>query len=128
MISVSCVDSSFSAAGGGRPCWGESQFTTLDVPDAISTSARGINDRGEIVGVDPWGDDFTHGFLLANGVYKSIDVPHASRTEASGINLRGEIVGIYQDALGGTDLSSLGVLHTDRPAQVAGATRDEGSW
>src|SRR5579864_8315012 len=39
------------------------QFTTLDVPGAVSTTAKGINPRGDIVGAyivpvsaAPWGD------------------------------------------------------------------------
>ena len=64
-------------------------------PGATSTSAAGINNRGEIVGsyTDSSG---THGFIFANGVFTRFDVSFPSinvtRTAAAGINDLGEIV------------------------------------
>jgi probable HAF family extracellular repeat protein len=75
-------------------------FTPLDVPGAISTEARGINPRGQIVGIyaDSTGE---HGFLYDRGVFTTIEVPGASGTQAFGINPRGQIVGLYFDSTGG---------------------------
>jgi probable HAF family extracellular repeat protein len=49
-------------------------FTTIDVPGATTTNARGINDSGQVVGtyVDSTG---THGFLYTDGSFTTIDVP-----------------------------------------------------
>ena len=71
------------------------QFTTIDVPGARSTSAQGINARGDIVGtyVDLAGR--AHGFVFADGAFTAIDFPGAAGTEARGISPDGEIVGDY---------------------------------
>jgi uncharacterized membrane protein len=79
-------------------------FTTLDVPGDIpfpgsnvsvyGTSARGINQQGQIVG-----NYLTQipgfGFLLSRGAFTNIDVSRASYTSANGINSQGDIVGHY---------------------------------
>src|ERR1700674_1929714 len=39
-------------------------FTTIDVPGALSTSASGINARGDIVGSYMDGKHHSHGYLL----------------------------------------------------------------
>ncbi len=53
-------------------------FTTIDVPGSNYTSAMGINDAGQIVGVffDSTGD---HGFLDTGGVFTTINVPGTTR-------------------------------------------------
>ncbi len=76
-------------------------FTTIDFPGASSTSAFGINPRGDIVGQYDDSAGVTHGFLLSGGEFTSIDFPGASSTDADGINPRGDIVGRYRD-VGGT--------------------------
>jgi len=38
-------------------------FTRIDVPDATATRGRGINDRGDIVGVYVDRSGRTHGFV-----------------------------------------------------------------
>src|SRR5213083_1627484 len=62
-------------------------FTTIDFPGATATSARGINPRGDIVGVYLRAG-VGHGFLLSGGESTSIDFPGASFTGAWGINPR----------------------------------------
>jgi len=75
-------------------------FTTIiiDFPGATSTSARGINNAGQIVGWYVKGGA-SHGFLLQNGSFTTIDVrdPYrgADATYAYGINNAGRIVGWY---------------------------------
>src|SRR5229473_454452 len=54
-------------------------FTSIDFPGANYTDARGINPRGDIVGLYV-GAGVTHGFLLSGGEFASIDVPGASFT------------------------------------------------
>ena len=70
-------------------------FTTIDVPDALSVSAFGINDRGQIVGSYLDASVRNHGFLWNEGVFSTIDFPGAITTVATGINARGQIVGTY---------------------------------
>src|SRR5262249_30979582 len=81
------------------PAKAQYDFTTIDVPGAISTGATGINDAGQIVGLYV-GTDRDHGFLLSGGSYTTLDVPGADHTYASGINDSGQIVGRY--IVGGT--------------------------
>jgi probable HAF family extracellular repeat protein len=73
-------------------------FTTLDVPGASTTSAAGINSRGQIVGFyfDSV-DGSEHGFLYDAGVFTTIDVPLGAGTSLIGINARGQIVGDFSD-------------------------------
>jgi len=60
-------------------------FTTLDVPGSPSTSAYGINNSGQVVGVyeEPLAPRF-HAFLLSGGAYTSFDVPGSTGTAAYG--------------------------------------------
>ena len=73
-------------------------FTTIDVPGAVFTSATGINPRGDIVGsyVDNVnGTQRSHGYVLRDGAFTTIDFPGAAGTEARGVGPGGEIVGDY---------------------------------
>lgn len=75
------------------------RFVKIDVPNAVSTDARGINARGDIVGRYTDANDVSRGFLWRQGVFTSIDVPNAEVTlGAKAINARGEIVGNFLDA------------------------------
>src|SRR5205807_119271 len=72
------------------------QYTSLDVPAAMSTVAFGISNAGQIVG---WYEDAmagAHGFLRSTAdTYDSLDFPGSSLTEATAINNAGQILGIY---------------------------------
>src|SRR4051794_12257389 len=70
-------------------------YTTIDFPGATSTSAWGINSRGDVVGVYSLPDKTTHGFLWSGGRLTSIDIPGADSTDTWGINSQGDIVGDY---------------------------------
>jgi hypothetical protein len=72
------------------------EFTTIDFPDALFSSAIGINPHGDIVGRyrNP-GEAGFHGFLLSENEFTSIDFPGAIDTRARGINPRGDVVGDY---------------------------------
>jgi uncharacterized membrane protein len=86
--------------------------TTVDYPGSTSTTARGINNSGDIVGTyacslaagctltGEEGAAGLHGFLLQDGVYTRIDVPAEGRTatNARGIGEHGVIVGHYTAA------------------------------
>jgi uncharacterized membrane protein len=80
-----------SHAVGGKTL----SITTIDVPGARSTTAFGINARGDIVGSYTDADLVVHGFLLRHGELTTIDYPGAEGTSARGIGPGGEIVGSY---------------------------------
>ena len=70
-------------------------FTTIDVPGSVVTSASGINARGDILGnfTDATG---THGFFLRDGEFTTIDFPESVASDARGISPDGDIVGTYR--------------------------------
>ena len=71
-----------------------SDFTTIDVPGALSTLPRGINPRGDILGFYGVAGAF-HAFLLHEGTFTDIDVPGAAFTRPRSINPQGDVVGFY---------------------------------
>ena len=100
-------------------------YTAFDCPQALGTTARAINDRGEIVGgcEDANG---SHGFLLRRGHFTMIDVPGATITHASGINNRSEVVGEYFDGANvnhGFLLRNGRFTKIDPPGSVLGSAR-----
>jgi uncharacterized membrane protein len=75
-------------------------FKTIDVPGAASTSASGINARGDIVGGYVDASLRSHGYILQDGAFTTIDYSDAAGTvvrgtDAKGIGPSGEIVGTY---------------------------------
>jgi probable HAF family extracellular repeat protein len=71
-------------------------FTAITVPGAVTSTAFGINDSGQIVGSFNDGSGF-QGFVDTGGSFTTIDVPGAVQTYAYGINNSGQIVGYFQD-------------------------------
>jgi uncharacterized membrane protein len=70
-------------------------FSFLQVPiPGSSTSARGINNFGQVTGYYDIGG-IRHGFIYSNGVYETIDYPSTDYTMPLGINDLGYIVGTY---------------------------------
>ena len=57
-------------------------YTGIDCPDSFQTQARGINDRGDIVGLCRDANGF-HGYRLRKGVFQLIDFPGAPTTFAT---------------------------------------------
>ena len=77
---------------------------TLDVPGSTSTQAFGLNNVGQVVGAFLDGAGKTHGFLFANGSFRTIDDPNGiGTTTVNGINDFGNIVGFFVDAAGNTN-------------------------
>jgi uncharacterized membrane protein len=73
----------------------QGSFTTIDVPDATATFARGLNAQGDVVGgyMDTSG---RHGFLLHQGTLTTLEDPSGAGTlDPFGINTSGDIVGLY---------------------------------
>src|SRR5262249_5110766 len=88
---------------GVSSAWAEPlyNFTTIDVPGAVSTSASGINDAGQIVG--SFSDATrTHGLLKTGWTFTTMEVPDATVTQGNDINDAGQIVGFFTDS-GGHD-------------------------
>jgi hypothetical protein len=72
----------------------ERQYITIAPAGATSSTAFGINARGDIVGTFVE-SGVQHGFLLSKGKFTVIDFPDAQGTIARGIGPSGEIVGSY---------------------------------
>jgi probable HAF family extracellular repeat protein len=70
-------------------------YTQLDYPGAKSTSASGINSKGDIVGIYTDQANKSHGFLFRRGNFTTIDFPGALGSQALGVNSQGDIVGAY---------------------------------
>lgn len=79
------------------PVWAqEREYTTIAPPGARSSTAFGINARGDVVGSFVDQNSVQHGFLLRKDEFTVIDFPGARSTIARGIGPSGEIVGSYQ--------------------------------
>lgn len=93
-------------------------FTNIDCPGATNTTARGINNHGEIVGRAGTSPNPPHAVLISNGQCTPLaptTVLGTHRSEAFKNNDRGDVVGIYFDDDGffhGFLLSKKGVLTT----------------
>src|ERR1700687_132652 len=74
------------------------EFTTIDVPGAVSTLATDINARGDIVGTYIDGRHPSHGYLLRADQFTTIDFPGSAFTEVNGSGPEGDVVGDYRFA------------------------------
>jgi uncharacterized membrane protein len=80
-------------------------YAPLNVPGAVATVARGINNNGEIVGFyrTTSCQDYTlvvpscptKGFKYVNGSYIKLMVPNSTSTAILGVNDLGDLVGFY---------------------------------
>lgn len=87
-------------------------YAPINVPGAVSTEARGINNNGEIVGfyktVACTDYDIkvpncaTKGFKYVNGTYVKLMVPNSVSTAILGVNDYGDLVGFYKKSDGTT--------------------------
>ena len=73
----------------------EREYSTIAPPGARSSTAFGINARGDVVGTFVDQSFVQHGFLLRKGEFTVIDFPGARGTIARGISPRGDIIGSY---------------------------------
>ncbi len=104
----------------------EREYTTIAPSEARSSTAFGINARGDVVGSFTDQNSVTHGFLLSKGEFTVIDFPGAQSTIARGINPRGEIVGSYR-LLGDPPVGSRGFLRTKK-GEFVNVRYPEHSW
>jgi hypothetical protein len=89
----------------------DGSFTAIDVPGAVATTARGVDDSGNIVGTyvtipasttmcSPSAIINVHGFVRdANGNYSTLDFPGATNTLLFRIGDSGDITGSYTAAV-----------------------------
>jgi uncharacterized membrane protein len=75
----------------------EGQYFTIHPAGATSSSAWGINARGDVVG-DYYVGTAEHGFLLHKGTFSTIDIEGAVMTHPRAVNARGDIAGSYMFA------------------------------
>jgi hypothetical protein len=100
-------DADFGQEWTGFKMWKNGSFTSSNAPGAINTNPTSISDTGVVVGwyesraeAVPFAADPSHGFVLANGVYKTVSYPNAFRTSLNDINSAGLIVGSWGDSDG----------------------------
>jgi hypothetical protein len=101
-------DADFGPEWTGFKMWKNGSFSPIGAPGAVNTNPTNISDTGTVVGwyesnIEPFTAHPSHGFVLANGVYKTIDYPNAFRTYLNDINSAGVIVGswVNSDGSGG---------------------------
>jgi len=92
----------------------EREYSTIAPPGARSSTAFGINARGDVVGTFVDQSLVQHGFLLSKGDFTVIDFPGARSTIARGISPDGEIVGSYSLPGDSPVLGSRGFLLTKK--------------
>lgn len=81
-------------------------YAPINIPGAVATEARGINNNGEVVGfyytnsscVDPAGEVqfpncYVHGFKMVHGAVVKLMVPNSLSTAIMGVNDYGDLVG-----------------------------------
>jgi uncharacterized membrane protein len=81
-------------------------YAAINVPGAVATEARGINNNGEIVGfyktTTCTDDDVkvpscpVKGFKYVNGAFVKLMVPNSTSTAILGVNDLGDLVGFYK--------------------------------
>jgi hypothetical protein len=86
----------------------DGNVTILNVPGSSSTSALGVNDQDEVVGVYQVGTGSTavmHGFTWSpRWGFSTVDDPNGmGTTTINGVNDKGQLVGFYTDAAGNVD-------------------------
>ena len=73
-------------------------FVAITPPGAVSATATGITDQGDIVGFLTNGKGAMEGFLLKGGKYSEFEVDNSKQTMVTGINDLQQMVGSYVDS------------------------------
>jgi len=91
-------------------CMADFAYAPIDVPGAVATVARGINNSGEIVGFyqNTACSNYdvnvpncpTLGFKYVNNTYTTVMVPNSTATAVNGVNDLGDLVGFYTNSDG----------------------------
>ncbi len=93
------------------PLYAQFTYAPINVPGAVTTEARGINNSGEVVGYYQSTASCTNtdvrvptcptkGFKLVNGTYKKLMVPNSVSTAILGVNDHGDLTGFYKKSDG----------------------------
>lgn len=100
-------------------------FTTLNIPGAVTSTALGINDQGAIVGAFTTSTTDNRGYLLFQGRFTHFNFPGAESTEANDINNVGQIVGQYNNLQTGQHgfVVHSGVFHSISSPSAPSQTR-----
>ena len=77
-----------------------SVYTAINVPGAVSATATGINNNGDIAGFATDASKVTSSWLLHAGHLTTYQFPGGNTTEALGVNDKDQIVGSYLDGSG----------------------------
>lgn len=67
-------------------------------PENVVSATRGMNNRGDIVGVTDTSNSTRAGFVYRNGRFSTLSVPGAASSEADAINDQGDIAGMWQES------------------------------
>jgi hypothetical protein len=99
-------------------------FTTLDVPNAMSTSLLGLNNLGQAVGFDVDSMGTMHGIVCSVTALTCVNVDDPNvppgTTTLNGVNDLGQLVGFYVDANDNTiGLLATPVTTTPEPGSLA---------
>jgi hypothetical protein len=83
--------------------WDGATYTPIFMPlhGTLSTTPRGINNNGVVVGSFQDSGATFHGFIRTSNGYVQFDAPYGNHTTATGINDAGQVVGNYYDAVTG---------------------------
>ena len=73
-------------------------FSAIVPPNAVSATATGINDNGDVTGFLTTSTGTTAGFLLKGKSFTEFDFPNSTNTQPFGINKYDQIVGFYVDS------------------------------
>lgn len=100
----------FALVVASLPAYAQFTYAPIDVPGALATEARGINNYGEVVGYYQTtactNTDVrvptcpTRGFKLVNGTYVKLMVPNSTSTAIMGVNDYGDLTGFYKKSDG----------------------------
>jgi hypothetical protein len=93
------------------PLYAQFTYAPINVPGAVTTEARGINNSGEVVGYYQTTTTCTNtdvrvptcptkGFKLVNGAYVKLMVPNSVSTAIMGVNDYGDLTGFYKKSDG----------------------------
>lgn len=103
-------------------------FRRLHIPGAVSSTATGINNRGEIVGFFTNKRGKTFGFVITRrGTVIEFNIPGASSTMAFGVNDFGAVVGTFMRGSGNNAKSFGFVWQPGRGVRVVNAPLGRGA-
>jgi probable HAF family extracellular repeat protein len=76
------------------------KYTVLDAPGASSTTARQLNNTGQVIGSYQDGAGISHSFVYQDGRYQDITVPGAAFTTVVQSSGDGKLLGTFFDSSG----------------------------